>query len=44
MVQFVKSSESIAPSRPNKAPEAPTEMLLWMNNAESILPPSPENK
>jgi hypothetical protein len=26
IVQFMSSSESMDPSRPNKAPEAPTEM------------------
>lgn len=41
-VQFVMSSESIAPSKPKSAPEAPTEMFDWMKRPEKILPPNPE--
>lgn len=44
IVQLVKSSESIAPRSPNKAPEAPTEMLFLMKRAERTLPPNPERR
>lgn len=36
------SSESIPPSNPNKAPEAPTEMFDWMNREDNRLPPNPD--
>lgn len=32
------------PSRPNKAPEAPTEMLFLRRRAERTLPPNPDSK
>lgn len=41
-VQLVMSSESIPPSKPKSAPEAPTEMLDWMKRPDIILPPNPE--
>lgn len=41
IVQFVKSSDNIAPRSPNNAPEAPTEMLFLMNRDERTLPPNP---
>lgn len=42
MDQLVMSSESMAPSKPKRALEAPTEILCWMNREESKLPPNPE--
>jgi len=36
------SSESMPPSKPKSAPEAPTEMFDWMKRAESKLPPNPD--
>lgn len=36
------SSESMPPSKPKSAPEAPTEMFDWINRAESKLPPNPD--
>lgn len=42
IVQFVMSSESMAPKSPNRAPEAPTEILLLRKRAESMLPPKPD--
>ena len=42
IVQFVMSSESMAPSSPKSAPDAPTEMLDLMKRADIRLPPSPE--
>lgn len=41
-VQLVMSSESIPPSKPKSAPEAPTEMSDWMKSADNTLPPNPE--
>lgn len=38
------SSESIAPSSPKSAPEAPTEILFLMKREERILPPSPDRR
>lgn len=38
------SSESMPPSKPKSAPEAPTEMFDWINRAESKLPPNPDMK
>lgn len=35
------SSESIAPSKPNNAPEAPTEIFFLTNRADNKLPPTP---
>jgi len=40
----VKSSESIEPRRPKRAPEAPTEILFLINNDDNILPPIPDNR
>lgn len=42
IVQFVMSSESIPPSRPKSAPEAPTEILDWIKRDDNMLPPKPE--
>jgi hypothetical protein len=42
IVQFIKSSESIPPSKPNNAPEAPTEIPDCMNRADSTVPPKPD--
>lgn len=42
IVQLVTSSESMAPSNPKRAPEAPTEMFVWMKSDDNKLPPSPE--
>lgn len=42
IVQFVRSSESMHPSNPNNAPDAPTEMVLRMNKQDDMLPPSPD--
>jgi len=36
------SSESIPPSKPKRALEAPTEILCSMKREESKLPPNPE--
>lgn len=36
------SSESMLPSKPKSAPEAPTEIFDCINRAESKLPPNPE--
>jgi hypothetical protein len=44
MLQFVISSESIAPRSPKRAPEAPTEMLFLINREESTLPPNPDRR
>lgn len=44
IVQFVKSSDNIAPRSPNKAPDAPTEMLFCMKREDNMLPPKPESK
>ena len=41
-VQLVMSSESIPPNKPKTAPEAPTEMFVWMKSADNTLPPNPE--
>lgn len=38
----MRSSESIAPSRPNNAPEAPTEMVVRTNKDDNKLPPTPD--
>ena len=42
MVQLVRSSESIEPRRPKRAPEAPTEISFLINNEDSMLPPIPD--
>lgn len=42
MVQFVMSSESIDPSKPNSAPEAPTETPFLKKRAERTFPPNPD--
>ena len=34
----------MAPRSPNRAPEAPTEMVFLMNRDESTLPPTPETR
>ncbi|KAK8511940.1 hypothetical protein V6N12_074629 [Hibiscus sabdariffa] len=44
MVQFVISSESIAPRSPKRAPDAPTEMSFRINREESTLPPNPDKR
>lgn len=44
MVQFVISSESIDPRRPNRAPDAPTETEFLTKRAETMLPPIPETR
>lgn len=36
------SSESMPPSNPKRAPEAPTEMFSWMKRPDNRLPPNPE--
>lgn len=36
------SSESIPPSKPKSAPEAPTDMFDWIKSADNKLPPNPE--
>lgn len=41
---MVKSSDSIEPRRPKRAPEAPTEILFLINREDSMLPPSPANR
>lgn len=38
------SSESIAPKSPKRAPDAPTEMLVLMKKADSMLPPNPDKR
>lgn len=38
------SSENIAPRSPNKAPEAPTEMLFIKRRAERTEPPKPDSR
>lgn len=35
------SSESMAPSNPKTAPEAPTDIFDWMKRADNKLPPNP---
>lgn len=40
--QLVMSSDSMPPSKPKRALEAPTEILFWMNRDESKLPPNPD--
>ena len=42
MVQFVMSSESMAPSSPKRAPEAPTDISDLMDREDKRLPPNPE--
>lgn len=42
IVQFMRSSESMAPSKPNNAPEAPTEMVVLTNKEDNKLPPIPD--
>lgn len=46
IVQFVMSSESIAPKSPKSAPEAPTDMVGFsaglIFSDESKLPPNPD--
>jgi len=44
MVQFVRSSDIIAPRSPKRALEAPTEMLFLIKIEESTLPPNPDNR
>ena len=44
MVQFVISSDKIAPKSPNRAPEAPTEIPLLMKRDDRTLPPNPERR
>lgn len=44
MVQLVINSDSIAPRSPNKAPDAPTEILFLMKRDDRILPPNPESR
>lgn len=39
----MNSSESIPPSNPNNAPEAPTDMVVLWNKDENKLPPIPAN-
>lgn len=36
------SSESIPPSKPKSAPDAPTEILDWIKSDDNILPPKPD--
>lgn len=38
------SSDSIDPRSPNKAPEAPTEILFLKRRAERTLPPNPDTR
>ena len=40
--QLVMSSESMPPSKPKRALDAPTEILCWMKREESKLPPNPD--
>ena len=42
IVQFVRSSESMDPSNPNNAPDAPTEIVLRINKHDNMLPPIPD--
>ena len=42
--QFGTISETIAPIKPNNAPEEPTETLFSMNKDERRLPPIPDKK
>lgn len=42
MVQLVSSSAVIAPRIPNRAPDAPTEILFCMKRADKTLPPNPD--
>ena len=42
IVQLVMSSESMPPSNPKSAPEAPTEMFDWRKSADIKLPLNPE--
>lgn len=42
IVQLTRSSESIAPSKPNNAPEAPTEIVVRTNKEDNKLPPIPD--
>lgn len=44
MVQLVRSSDNIAPRKPKRAPEAPTEMLVLIKRDETRLPPNPEKR
>jgi hypothetical protein len=44
MVQLVRSSESMAPRSPKRAPEAPTEMWFLMNREDRTLPPRPDRR
>lgn len=41
MVQLIINSESIAPSNPKTAPDAPTEMFERTKRPDIKLPPSP---
>lgn len=36
------SSESMPPSNPKSAPDAPTEILFWIKRDDNKLPPRPE--
>lgn len=40
----MRSSESIEPRSPKRAPEAPTEMLFLINREDKTLPPIPDNR
>lgn len=44
MLQFVISSDSIDPSKPNRAPDAPTETPFLKKRAERTLPPNPDTR
>jgi len=44
IVQFVISSDSIAPRSPKRAPEAPTEIWSMINRDDSTLPPNPDTR
>ena len=44
IVQFVISSDSIAPRSPKRAPEAPTEIWSLRNRDDSTLPPNPDTR
>lgn len=36
------SSESMPPSKPKSAPEAPTDICDWIKRADNKLPPKPD--
>lgn len=44
IVQFVISSDSIAPRSPKRAPEAPTEVWSLINRHDRTLPPNPDTR